>query len=485
LTTVQGNTTASAQKGVYQEDYPYQTNTSKVFASIAEQPFSAFLDSGRRGKDASVETYLGRFDILVYRPDTVITTRGNVSILRTSDGSTEQYGDPFTVVQQVLNKITKAQNVETQIPFIGGALGYFAYDLGRQIKNIPSVAKESSSMPDMQLGIYDSALIFDHKLKQAYIVGYGYRGVLKKRFEEWRALLKKNRKQESQPLHVVEQLQSNMGFEFYRQQFAKVKKHIHDGDVYQINLAQRWRAKAIGDPWEAYRQLSAHSPAPYGAFLNFEFGEVLSNSPERFVQLYQGLAMTAPIKGTRARSHVNADADRSNAEALTASAKDKAENLMIVDLIRNDFGRVCKIGSVQVAKLFELQSFANVHHLVSTITGRLAKGMQALDLIRACFPGGSITGAPKVRAMEIIEELEPDRRGVYCGSIGYISLNGNMDSNIAIRTLVHEAGELHYSAGGGLVHDSKVEAEYQESFLKAGLMNKLVSNMGNNNNHQK
>jgi para-aminobenzoate synthetase component I len=475
LTTSPGTKSASGLRRICQEEYPYQTDTSEIFTSISDQPFAAFLDSGRRGREASDETFLGRFDILVYKPETIITTKGDITVVRAPDGIMEQTGDPFTVVQQLLDKIAPATSIGAEIPFIGGALGYFAYDLGRRVETMPCVAKESSSMPDMQIGVYDSALIFDHQLKQAYLVGYGYGAALRKRFQEWRVKLKEKRTHERQALQVVEELQSNMDFELYRQQFMRVKKYIHDGDVYQINLAQRWRARAVGDPWEAYRKLSASSQAPFSAYLKFEFGELLSSSPERFVQLYQGLAMTAPIKGTRARSHSNVGADRSNAEALTSSAKDRAENLMIVDLIRNDFGRVCEIGSVKVAKLFELQSFANVHHLVSTITGKLAKGMHALDLIRACFPGGSITGAPKVRAMEIIGELEPDRRGVYCGSIGYISLNGNMDSNIAIRTLVHEAGQLHYSAGGGLVHDSQVEAEYQESFLKAGLMNKLVS----------
>jgi para-aminobenzoate synthetase component 1 len=476
LRITQENRNSVGLKQVCREDFPYQPDTSEVFASIADQPFAAFLDSGRSGADTIADIFLGRFDILVYQPDTVISTRGEITTVHTQDASKERMGDPFAIVQQVLDEFGVATDIDSETPFVGGALGYFAYDLGRQLEDIPYKAKESSSMPDMQVGVYDSALVFDHQLKQAYLVGCGSKQALGKKFKQWRVALGVERKQSLQTLKVVAVLQSNMNFEFYRQQFMRVKKYIYDGDVYQINLAQRWHAKAEGNAWEAYRKLRASSPAPFSAFLNFEAGKILSNSPERFVQVYRELAMTAPIKGTRARSHENIEADRANAEALANSAKDQAENLMIVDLIRNDFGRVCKIGSVKVEKLFELQSFANVHHLVSTITGQLAKGKQALDLVRACFPGGSVTGAPKVRAMEIIEKLEPDRRGVYCGSIAYISFNGNMDSNIAIRTLVHEGGQLHYSAGGGLVHDSQVEAEFQESLLKAGIMKKLISN---------
>jgi para-aminobenzoate synthetase component 1 len=231
--------------------------------------------------------------------------------------------------------------------------------------------------------------------------------------------------------------------------------------------------RARGEPWLAYRTLRRINAAPFSAYLSTPYGQILSASPEQFLKLSAGSVETRPIKGTRPRSSDPAQ-DRAAAAALQMSVKDRAENLMIVDLLRNDLGKTCAPGSVKVPKLFALESFATVHHLVSTVTGRLAAGYDALDLLRGCFPGGSITGAPKLRAMEIIEELEPHRRGVYCGAIGYLGFDGGMNTNIAIRTAVHSEGTMRFWAGGGIVADSVMEAEYQESFDKAAAMLKLV-----------
>ena len=457
------------------EDYPYKADASEVFSAIADEPWAAFLDSGRSAKKGASDAFLGRYDILVYQPDAVITTDGENTVVSSDEGLKESTDDPFSIIQRTLVDLHRAPEIETNLPFIGGALGYFSYDLARRVEHLPNIAEKTSALADMQIAIYDSALIFDHEQKQAFIVGYGDPKALRRRFEQWRARLKKGRPSGLKPLKVLEVPSSNMGFEYYQRKFKRVKDYIHNGDVYQINLAQRWTAKAEGNAWEAYCSLRTSSPAPFGAYLNFEHGEILSNSPERFVQVRDGLVMASPIKGTKARVDEDRQADRTNALILVESDKDQAENLMIVDLLRNDLGKVCKTGTIEVKKLFELQSFANVHHLVSTIIGQLAKGKHALDLLRACFPGGSITGAPKVRAMEIIEELEPERRGIYCGSIGYISLDGNMDTSITIRTLVHEGDKLHFSAGGGLVHDSDLEAEFQESLIKASVMKGVVS----------
>ncbi|MGH8553913.1 MAG: aminodeoxychorismate synthase component I, partial [Methylococcales bacterium] len=219
-------------------------------------------------------------------------------------------------------------------------------------------------------------------------------------------------------------------------------------------------------PWAVYRTLREYNSAPFSAFLNFPEVRVLSSSPERFLKVENARVETKPIKGTRARV-ADPSKDLEQIKALRNSPKDRAENLMIVDLLRNDLGKCCEAGSVKVPKLFDVESFATVHHLVSTIEGRLASARDSIDLLRGCFPGGSITGAPKIRAMEIIEELEPDRRGVYCGSIGYISYGGDMDTNIAIRTLVHSGNEIRFWAGGGIVADSREADEYQECFDKA------------------
>ncbi|MGH6635613.1 MAG: aminodeoxychorismate synthase component I, partial [Gammaproteobacteria bacterium] len=250
-------------------------------------------------------------------------------------------------------------------------------------------------------------------------------------------------------------------------------RYIREGDCYQVNLAQRFSARARGDAWLAYRQLRSLNPAPFSAFLSTPSGAVLSSSPERFLHVNKGLVETKPIKGTRPRA-VDQGRDRALMEELRHSPKDRAENLMIVDLLRNDLGKTCAIGSIKVPKLFAVESYATVHHLVSTITGRLGLGKHALDLVAGCFPGGSITGAPKLRAMEIIEELEPHRRSAYCGSIGYIGFDGRMDTNIAIRTLVYCEGLIHAWAGGGIVADSDEEAEYQETLDKAAALLKLM-----------
>jgi para-aminobenzoate synthetase component I len=252
---------------------------------------------------------------------------------------------------------------------------------------------------------------------------------------------------------------------------------LRAGDCYQINLAQRFSAAAAGDSLSAYLMLRSLSPAPYSAFLNLPQGQILCASPERFLRVQNGHVETRPIKGTRPRSS-DILQDCKLIEELRSHPKDRAENLMIVDLLRNDLGKSCEPGSVRVPKLFEVESFANVHHLVSTVEGKLAKGRDALHVLRDCFPGGSVTGAPKLRAMQIIGQLEPSRRGIYCGAIGYAGFDGNMDSNIVIRTLVYADNEICCWAGGGIVADSEVAAEYQETLDKASAMLQLLQNYG-------
>jgi para-aminobenzoate synthetase component 1 len=233
-----------------------------------------------------------------------------------------------------------------------------------------------------------------------------------------------------------------------------------------VNLAQRFDATVRGDSYSAYLALRRINPAPFSAFFSTPYGDILSSSPERFLCVDGDRVETRPIKGTRPRLADAAD-DLRQRDELAASAKDRAENVMIVDLLRNDLGKACVAGSVEVCRLFDIESFAQVHHLVSTVTGKLAPGRHALDLLRGSFPGGSITGAPKVRAMEIIDALEPQRRSIYCGSIGYLSANGRMDLNVAIRCLLRVGSSVYAWAGGGIVADSSVDSEFQESLDKA------------------
>ena len=260
----------------------------------------------------------------------------------------------------------------------------------------------------------------------------------------------------------------------YLPRARRILDYIEAGDCYQVNLTREFRAPFAGDPWTFYRYLHDTNPAPMGAFLEYPQGAVLSSSPERLIEVEGREAVTRPIKGTR-RRHADPAMDAAAAAELLASEKDRAENVMIVDLLRNDFGKVCETGSVRVRGLCELESFATVHHLVSTITGRLAPGRDALDALEACFPGGSITGAPKRRAMQIIEELEPHAREVYCGAIGYVTPTGRMDMNIPIRTTLCAAGELRFYAGGGIVADSTPEDEFDETEAKIAAIRRAIA----------
>jgi para-aminobenzoate synthetase component 1 len=379
--------------------------------------------------------------------------------------------DPLALVRRHL-EIESASACD--LPFTGGALGYFSYDLGRRFERLPVLAADDEKMPEMAVGIYDWAVVVDHRERRSWLVAQGRQAHTRARWDELVARFSVPQPERARvPLRITAPLASNLSCEQYAAAFKRVIDYVRAGDCYQVNLAQRFAAPAAGDPWLAYQALRVINPAPYAAYINTPHGQILSASPERFLQVDSRRVETKPIKGTRPRAgHPRIDAEL--AMDLKVSEKDRAENVMIVDLLRNDLSKNCAAGSVRVPKLFEVESFATVHHLVSTVTGMLRQGRDALDLLRGCFPGGSITGAPKVRAMQIIEELEPHRRGVYCGSIGYVGHDGNMDLNIAIRTLVYSGGAIRFWAGGGIVADSRLEDEYQETFDKAAAMLKLL-----------
>jgi para-aminobenzoate synthetase component 1 len=322
----------------------------------------------------------------------------------------------------------------------------------------------------MAVGIYPWAVIVDHQRQRSYLVGQCDE---QKRQDLIKQFSQLPERQDHHAFKVVSEIKSNMDKDFYVHAFNRIKHYLKEGDCYQVNLTQRFVADCEGDPWTAYKTLRQLNAAPFSGYLNLPELQILSSSPERFLKLTDGVVETKPIKGTRPRKPDYAE-DQQQIKNLQASNKDRAENLMIVDLLRNDISKTCKSGSVKVPLLFDVESYATVHHLVSTVTGILADNQHALDLLKSCFPGGSITGAPKIRSMEIIEELEPNRRGVYCGAIGYIGFNGNMDTNIAIRTLVHSEHTIRFWAGGGIVNDSVAEEEYQESFDKAAAMLDLL-----------
>jgi para-aminobenzoate synthetase component 1 len=334
---------------------------------------------------------------------------------------------------------------------------------------LPLRAEEMASLPDMAVGIYDWAVVVDHQERQAHLVSRQRNARTARCLPEILDRLRTMKNAPASGFRITSPIVSNFTQESYAAAFARVQDYLQAGDCYQINLAQRFSAAAAGDAAEAYLALRRRNPAPYSALLNVSQGQILCVSPERFLRARDGHVETRPIKGTRPRGS-DAMSDAQLIEALRHHPKDRAENLMIVDLMRNDLNKNCAPGSVQVPHLFEVESYSNVHHLVSTVEGRLATGRDALHLLRDCFPGGSITGAPKRRAMQIIDELEPHPRGIYCGAIGYVGFDGNMDTNIAIRTLARTEDAIHCWAGGGLVADSVQEAEYQETLDKAAGM---------------
>ncbi|MDD4915681.1 MAG: aminodeoxychorismate synthase component I [Methylococcales bacterium] len=440
---------------------PYFEDSARLFAPLANRPWAVFLDSAHDGQ------HQGRYDIMAYGPVCTLQTFGGETLIRKNGAETRSAADPFAVLKSELGPPLPSIN---GLPFNGGAIGYFAYDLARRIEKLPQRAVDAEQVAEMAVGIYRWAVVVDHHLRQSWLLAY----------DADAGMLANLRRQFSQPaaeaggsFEVLSPPQANMDKAAYARAFGRIKSYLKEGDCYQVNLTQRFSSPCRGEPWLAYRVLRQINAAPFSAYLNLPDVQVLSSSPERFLRVSGRQVETRPIKGTRPRSP-SPDEDARQMADLANSEKDRAENVMIVDLLRNDLGKTCRDGSVRTPKLFAVESYATVHHLVSTVTGELAAGQHALDLLRSCFPGGSITGAPKIRAMEIIEELEPQRRGIYCGAIGYIGFDGDMDTNIVIRTLIHNQGSIRFWVGGGIVNDSQLDAEYQECFDKAQALLQLL-----------
>ena len=377
---------------------------------------------------------------------------------------------------------------ESLPPFTGGLVGCWSYDFGRRLERLPSVARNDVDWPDAWLAAYDVVGAFDHTTHRAWLIAdppasvdpAGARAKLEgfaRRLEHPAAVLP------ARAFATPARTRSTFTAGAYQRAVEAVREHIRRGDIFQANLSQRWtlpldRAARREAPATHARRLFAAlaetSPAPFSAFVDLGDFAVASSSPERFLSVAGSRVETRPIKGTRPRGH-DAASDAENAAALLASGKDRAENVMIVDVLRNDLGRVCRTGSVEVLELCALESFPQVHHLTSTVAGELAAGRDAIDLLHACFPGGSITGAPKLRAMEILEALEPVRRHLYTGAIGWLGWNGDADWNIAIRTAMVTREAIHFAAGGGITADSDPDAEYRETLDKAEGLRRAIA----------
>jgi para-aminobenzoate synthetase component 1 len=440
-------------KAVHLDEIPYCPDSGELFERIRDLPRAALLDSSYPHANG------GRYDILTAQP-------WSTDLPTLEPGGTETQGREFfnNLGKFHSENFAGIQPASQDIPFCGGILGYLGYGCGNTLHSI--VEQPQTTAPPAQLGAYDWCVVQDHLLRRAVLVAQP-RVSTSMRHD----LLARFRQPVTMPeltFSLSAPFQSNFNAEQYRAAFEDIQAYIHAGDCYQVNLAQRFSAPFTGDPWHAYRRLRSVAAAPFAAFICLENDDaVISLSPERFLSLHGHRVETSPIKGTRPR-YADPSLDQLAAQELRSSAKDRAENLMIVDLLRNDLGRSCVPGSIHVDRLFELQSFPTVHHLVSTISGELSSDRGPCDLLRDSFPGGSITGAPKRRAMEIIAELEPDPRQVYCGSVLYISADGRMDSNIAIRTLLCNAGQVSCWGGGGIVADSQWQQEYQETYDKVG-----------------
>jgi para-aminobenzoate synthetase component 1 len=449
----------------------YWENSAARLHSFAARPWFVLLDSCCDGGAA------GRFDIAAWDPVITLTTYGDRTVITEGSSVHEIAGDPFVLVQSQLSNETQ----HAFLPFVGGAIGMFGYDLGRRVSQGADEASRDIDFPDMAVGLYTHGLVVDHQRARAW---FFHRGLSAEVVQTCLRGLSVPRTLTPAVIAtdfvVTSAVRPDISLADYAQAFTRIQRYLRDGDCYQVNYAQRFTARAKGNPWDAYLRLRSRNSAPYAAFMRVAGGAVLSSSPERFIEVRGRAVESKPIKGTRARA-ANAEHDREQAQILATSAKDRAENLMIVDLLRNDIGKTCVTGSVVVPHLFEIESFTRVHHLVSTVRGSLPDNAQALDVLRGCFPGGSITGVPKRRAMEIIEELEPTRRNVYCGAIGYLSHDGQMDTNIAIRTLLFTAERLFCWAGGGIVIDSVLEDEYQESLDKAAAMLSVFSDAEDQN----
>lgn len=423
------------------------------FAPLAALPYSLFLDSNKDGHALSRVSY-----VLWHPFETIESKEGRVTITN-RDHQFSYAADIFKVVRERLSLWGEDRAIQKSLPaFQGGAAGFFGYDLARQLERLPSKA-ESTSQPDACIGLYDKVLAFDHESRKAVLMIAAER--------EAEALVHKAfledciRVHTAKPQDAIVLWDTDKDDAAFEKDIARVVEYIHAGDIFQANLSRRFSADLPRgfDAYTHYRGLREINPAPYAAFMNFGGMALASCSPERFLEVSGRVIETRPIKGTMPSSLLPS--------ALAGSEKDRAENVMIVDLLRNDLSKVCEDHSVEVTQLCDIETFEGLHHMVSTVRGTLRGDQGAMEALRACFPGGSITGAPKIRAMEIIEEMEPQRRGAYCGAMAWMGFDGAMDSAITIRTLVYEDGRVHLQTGGGITAMSDPATEREETMTKA------------------
>ncbi len=441
----------------------------KVFSLFKDTDYPFLLDS-------SMHKYgLGRYSFIGFEPFLVFKSRHKKVQFEIQNSQFEINDNPFDVLKRLINQY-HLQQITNFPSFIGGAVGYFGYEMRHLIENVPGKGIDDLDIPDCIFCFYDVIFIFDHLKRKAYISSSGFPETNRLRKirartrlkEVWTRLSQINQK-EPPPLPSTFSPKVGIDSNFTREQYLKairrVKEYIAAGDIYQVNLSQRLTANLFIPPFELYKRLRKLNPASFACFLDLKDIIIAGASPERFLQVEGKKVRTRPIKGTRPRGKTKYEDLRLKNE-LKTSQKDKAELIMIVDLLRNDLGRVCEFGKVKVKELIKLETHPTVFHTVGIIEGKLKEDKDKFDLLKACFPGGSVIGAPKIRAMEIIDELEPTKRHIYTGAIGYLSFTQSMDLNIAIRTFVIKNNKAYFHVGGGIVADSLPEDEYDETLHK-------------------
>ncbi len=436
-----------------------------IYSLFKEDKEVMLLDSGMDSEK------LGRYSFIGLNAFSTFKYEDGICSI---NGESFKDEDPFKQLKKLINKYKIENN--TEIPYVAGAMGYFSYDLGRVVEEIPTLALEDIKIPNCYFYFYDNAIIMDNLQRKIFVTALGILHPWKDSIGEIKNIICKGKKVQYPKLtHSSNEFISNFGKTEYIDTVEKVRQYIRSGDIYITNLTQRFSCETTKEPYAVYRDLRHINPAPFAAFMNIEDFSIVCSSPERFLKIRNNFVETRPIKGTRPRGKTKEE-DLKNKQQLIDSEKDHAELLMIVDLERNDLSKVCKPSSVKVTELFELEEYSTVFHLVSTIVGELKNEYTAIDCIEACFPGGSITGAPKVRSMEIIEELEPTRRNIYTGCIGYLGFDGNADLNIVIRTILMKSGKAYLGVGGGITWESDKESEYEETLDKARALMRVLSN---------
>lgn len=458
------------------QSFKTKLNGFEIYQCLEKGEDHIFLDSSKEDSPYSQYSIIGANPFLTIKYENQKIYEKWYGQNRACFKLAENQSDIFSYLNNILEKY-KTDN-RTKLPFIGGGLGYFSYDLGREMETLKSQAPDLVEIPEAYFVFYDNAIILDHLSGEASVTGFGIIKDAKASIADLVSKIEKcensliNNHIETNDRNTAASKEARPVFESpfdedeYKETVEKMRNYIREGHIYIANMTHTFAGDFKSDPLKTYEKLRQVNPAPFSAFLPLEGFTVLSSSPERFIEIRAGNVQTRPIKGTRPRGK-DLEEDSQNKEELRNSEKDRSELLMIVDLERNDLNKVCVPGSVKVTELFEIEEYATVFHLVSTIEGQLMPENTAVDCIKAAFPGGSITGAPKIRAMEIIDELEKSKRNIYTGSIGYLAFDGNADLNIVIRTILMKDERAYISVGGGITWESESKAEYDETIAKA------------------